>query len=190
MNKAIKFLIKKAGSAVLQGQSIMNISLPVMIFDKRSLLQVFAYEMRGAPFFLQKAFYSKEPIQRLKWIMSFFLSQLSISTIQAKPFSPIIGETYQSKIGDLNIYIEQTVSKPPTYNFYCFDDNARYKYYGYVATTASTGANSVKAKKLGKVCLDFSDGTKYQLYYPQVSVKGTTMGTKTFNYKHSLAVAD
>ena len=57
-----------------------------------------------------------------------FLSQLHIACIQSKPFSPIIGETYQAKIGDFNLYLEQTVSKPLTANVYGFDDKKQYKY--------------------------------------------------------------
>jgi hypothetical protein len=39
-DKVISFLIKKIGSNLIKGKSIMNISLPITIFDKRSLLQV------------------------------------------------------------------------------------------------------------------------------------------------------
>lgn len=37
---AISFLIKKIGSNLIKGKSIMNVSLPVNIFDTRTLLQV------------------------------------------------------------------------------------------------------------------------------------------------------
>lgn len=39
-SKVITYLIKKLGSSLIKGESIMNISLPVTIFDKRTLLQV------------------------------------------------------------------------------------------------------------------------------------------------------
>lgn len=39
-SKVITYLIKKLGSTLIKGESIMNISLPVTIFDKRTLLQV------------------------------------------------------------------------------------------------------------------------------------------------------
>jgi hypothetical protein len=35
----IKFLLKKIGSNILSGKSIMNVSLPIYIFDQRSLLE-------------------------------------------------------------------------------------------------------------------------------------------------------
>lgn len=130
MNKAVGWLLKRIGSTILKGQSIMNISLPVFIFDKRSMLQVYAYVLRLAPLYFEKAFYIKDPLERLKCITTFFLTQLHIACIQSKPFSPIIGETYQTKIGNFNLYLEQTVSKPLTANIYGFDDQKRYKYSG------------------------------------------------------------
>jgi len=42
-NSAITYLLKKLGSSLLKGESIMNISLPVNIFDMRTLLQVYFY---------------------------------------------------------------------------------------------------------------------------------------------------
>ena len=39
-DKVIGFLIKKMGSNLLKGKSVMNISLPVTIFDKRTLHHV------------------------------------------------------------------------------------------------------------------------------------------------------
>ena len=188
--RAVKWLLQKISSSILKGQSIMNISLPVYIFDKRTMLQVFAYELRSAPYFLSRAFYTPNPIERLKWVNTFLLSQIFVSPLQTKPFNPILGETYQAKIGDMNIYLEQTVNKPPTANFYCYDDSHTYKFYGYIATSASTGANSCKALKLGKIYLEFKDGAKYRIYYPAVWISGTMFGKKLFNYKNTSLVVD
>jgi hypothetical protein len=168
----------------------MNISLPVFIFDKRTMLQVFVTELRTAPYFLSRAYHTPIPVERLKWVTVFFLSQLYHSPFQSKPFNPIIGETFQAKLGDMNIYLEQTANKPPTASVYCFDDNKTYKYYGHVATTASTGANSCKAHKQGKMTLEFKDGTRYTFYYPTVWVGGIIVGKCMFNYKHSMLVID
>lgn len=37
--EAISYLVKKIGSHLLKGESVMNISLPVFMFDERSLLE-------------------------------------------------------------------------------------------------------------------------------------------------------
>ena len=38
-SKALVAMIKNIGTSVIKGLSIMNVSLPVIIFDKRTLLQ-------------------------------------------------------------------------------------------------------------------------------------------------------
>ena len=190
MARAVQWLIKKIGESIKSGQSLMNISLPVYIFDKRTMLQTFCSELRTSPFTLNKVYYLTNPVEKLKYMTVFFISQLYHSTMLIKPFNPVIGETYQIKLANMNIYLEQTAHKPPTASFYIFDDEKLYKFYGYVATTAETGVNSCKATKRGKVYVQFKDGFKYRLYYPNVNLTGTSFGTKTFNYKNVLLVVD
>lgn len=188
--KVMSYLFKKIGKKLLNGQSIMNISLPVYIFDKRTMLQIFAYELKETPIILPKVYYIQNKLEKLKYMTVFFLSQFVLTPISLKPFNPIIGETYQAKIGNLNIYLEQTVHKPPTANFYCFDDDGLYKIYGYLAVTAHAGVNCFSSKKLGNVIIEFKDGNKYRIYYPTIYVGGTTMGKKYFNIKNSALIVD
>ena len=188
--KVISWLIKKIGSNLIKGQSVMNISLPVYIFDGRTMLEIFAYELKQSPIFLSRAYYSTSQMEKLKWVTTFLLSQLYLSALQTKPFNPIIGETFQTKIGSMNVYCELIVNKPPTCSFYCIDDNKTYKFYGYVGTVASTGANSCKATKRGKIILEFKDGSKYRIYYPNIYLSGVNVGNKLFNYKHVALVVD
>ena len=42
-DKVIGYLIKKIGSNLIKGKSIMNISLPITIFEGRTLLQVYNF---------------------------------------------------------------------------------------------------------------------------------------------------
>jgi hypothetical protein len=189
-DKVISYLIKKIGSSLIKGQSIMSISLPVNIFDKRTLLQVLSFEISFAPVYLTRAFYSTTILDRMKWVTTFLISQLHLSPLQFKPFSPILGETFQCKIGDMDIYVEQTVSKPLVSNFYMTTKSGLYKIYGHISTDASTGANSVKAKKTGMFTVEFKDDQKYNLYFPSVNIHGTTMGKRLFNYKNYALVCD
>ena len=106
------------GKNILHGKSVLNISFPVFIFDKRTLQSAFAYELKFAPYFLSKAYFSTDRLERLKWDTSYFVSSYHLSVTQIKPFNPIIGETYQCRLGDLDIYLEQTVNHPITANFY------------------------------------------------------------------------
>lgn len=100
----------------------------------------------------------------------------------------MIGETLQCKVGDLELYLEQTSSKPLVCNFYGIAPN--YKIHGHYSTTASTGANSIKATKQGKFTIFLNDGNSYELLFPQVFIKGTTMGKRLFCFKKMFAVID
>jgi len=128
-------------------------------------------------------------MERLKWAGVFLFSQLNLSPLQTKPFNPILGETFNFEIGNsTRVYLEQTEHKPPTSNFLVYGNN--YKAYGYVITEASTGANSISARKTGKYVVEMKDGTKISFQFPSVAIKGLMMGKRTFNYKHCGIVTD
>jgi len=84
--------------------------------------------------------------------------------------------------------LEQTSSKPLVCNFYGVAPN--YKIHGHYSTSASTGANSIKATKTGKFNVVLNDGNSYELLFPQVFIKGTTIGKRLFNFKKMFAVLD
>lgn len=189
--KTVKYLVTKFGKNLLQGNSILNISFPVYIFDKRTLHQVFCYEHRLAPYFLSKAaFCTGDKIERLKWVTCFLISFLHFTTIQIKPFNPLIGETFQCRIGDLRLYLEQTQNHPITANFYGVDDNKNYELYGYQITDANVNVNTVTATRLGKYFIKFKDGTIFRIRIPAAVLRGITMGERMFSYETKALVID
>jgi hypothetical protein len=61
-------IITKIGSNILTGNGIMNVSLPIRIFDERSLLEVFAHQCCLAPHFLEKGALEDTPLDKLKHV--------------------------------------------------------------------------------------------------------------------------
>jgi hypothetical protein len=61
-------LISKLGKNIIQGKGIMNVSLPIRIFDERSLLEVFAHQICLAPHFLEKAGLEEDPLEKMKYV--------------------------------------------------------------------------------------------------------------------------
>jgi len=53
-------MLKKAGSYLYKGKSIMNLSLPVEIFDDKSMLQMLAEMMGFLPKFINQAVNAKD----------------------------------------------------------------------------------------------------------------------------------
>lgn len=188
--EAVKYLVAKFSKNILEGKSILNISLPVFMFDKRTLHIAFAYEQRFASYFLTKAALCIDKIERIKWVTTYLISCLHMSVIQVKPFNPIIGETFQGKVGNIDIYVEQTVNHPITYNFYIKEENNYFIMYGYVITDASVNVNSVTATRLGKFYIKFKDGNLYQIRVPSVILRGISVGDRTFNFIYNCLVED
>ena len=188
--KTFKFLITKFGKNLFEGKSIINVSFPIFLYDKRTYAQVFAYEHRLAPYFLSKASLCKDKMEKFKYVISHLFSFLHISTIQTQPFKPTAGETFQCRIGNFVLYIENTTIDSLTNNFYGYDDDKNYKIYGYQISDISTMPNSVIASKLGKYYIEFKDGSKYLLRLPNMTLKGINMGDRTFNYTEKIVVYD
>ena len=189
--KTAKYLVTKMGKNILTGKSILNVSFPVFIFDKRTLHQAFCHEHRLAPYYLARAAYSPDVLERLKWVTVHLLSFLHLTTTQVKPFNPIIGETFQCRIGNLKLYLEHTVNHPITANFYGIDDDKTYEMYGYQITDASVTPNTCMATRLGKYYIKFlRDNTIFRIRIPDALVRGITMGDRLFSYENKCLVID
>ena len=189
--KTAKYLVAKMGKNILTGKSILNVSFPVFIFDKRTLHQAFCHEQRLAPYYLTRAAYSPDVLERLKWVTVHLLSFLHLTTTQVKPFNPIIGETFQCRIGNLKIYLEHTVNHPITANFYGIDDDRTYEMFGYQITDASVTPTTCMATRLGLYYVRIiKDNTLFRIRIPDALVRGTTIGDRMFSYENKCLVID
>ena len=189
--KTAKYLVAKMGKNILTGKSILNVSFPVFIFDKRTLHQAFCHEHRLAPYYLTRAAYSPDVLERLKWVTVHLISFLHLTTTQVKPFNPLIGETFQCRIGNLRIYLEHTVNHPITANFYGIDDDGLYEMFGYQITDASVTPNTCMATRLGLYYIRFiKDNTTFRIRIPDALVRGTTVGDRLFSYENKCLVID
>ena len=188
--KTFKFLVGKFGKNLFEGKSVINVSFPIFIYDKRSYAQVFAYEHRLVPYFLSKASLCQDKMEKFKYVISHLFAFLHINTIQTQPFKPTVGETFQCRIGNFVLYFENTTSDSLTNNFYGYDDDKNYKIYGYQISDISTMPNSVIASKVGRYYVEFKDGSKYLIRLPNTTLKGISMGDRTFNYTEKSLIYD
>ena len=188
--EAVKYLVAKFSKNILQGKSILNISLPVFMFDKRTLHMAFAIEQIFSPIFLTKAALCIDKIERIKWVATYLISFLHMSVTQLKPFNPLIGETFQCRIGNIDIYIEQTVNHPITSNIYCKEIDNKFIMYGYLIIDASVYVNTLYSTRLGKWYIKFQDGTVFQIRIPPLLLKGLSMGDRIYNFFNKCLVQD
>ena len=183
----LSYIIKKIGTNILSGKSIMNVSLPIKIFDPRSMMEAFAYNYRISNNFL-KNFSEISNLERLKLITSYGLATMSLGIGCGKPFNPILGETFQAKIGESLIYAEQTSHHPPIFNYYV--KNPNFISYGYSSMEAIASPNSAKAKNSGKFYMKVNDGSEYQFVVPDFQMTGLMMGIRYVNFIGSMIVED
>lgn len=116
---------------------------------------------------------------------------MHLTTTQVKPFNPLIGETFQCRIGNLKLYLEHTVNHPITANFYGIDDDKLYEMFGYQITDASVTPNTCMATRLGLYYIRFiKDNTTFRIRIPDALVRGTTMGDRLFSYENKCLVID
>ena len=92
-------IIKQLGSNLLAGKSVMNMSLPVEIFAKKSMLDVIAESLGFLPYYLSKASVEIDPEEHMKLVTCAFMFLSATCPNIEKPFNPILGETYQGRLG-------------------------------------------------------------------------------------------
>lgn len=106
-------IIKQLSTNIMSGKSIMNMSLPVEIFDYRSILQRVAIGLGYAPKFLVPASETQDLIEQAKLVALFILGLGPLHLCLTKPFNPILGETFECRIGGIPLYLEQISHHPP-----------------------------------------------------------------------------
>lgn len=137
--------IKNIGSNIFEGKNLMNVSLPVVLFEPRSFLEsltdIWAYEKQT----ILKAAKLNDPLERFKLTMIFVLAGLHHTPTQKKPFNPILGETWQAKYDNgTEIFMEQTSHHPPISHFHVVPADNSYQLSGWGGWNASFRGNSLK----------------------------------------------
>lgn len=97
--------MKKMGKNLLTGKSILNVSLPINIFSRTSNLEHLAAGFSYAPLFLEKASHIKNPIEQIKDVVLFTITNPIAFITMQKPFNPILGETFQGWVNGCPVYL-------------------------------------------------------------------------------------
>lgn len=77
--RVLMSMLKRIGSNLLRGKSIMNISMPVEIFETKSFLQRISRGFGYAPQFMSKAAQTKDIAEQLKWSLALILTKFAMS---------------------------------------------------------------------------------------------------------------
>lgn len=184
-------LIKNIGANLLEGKSVINVSLPVRIFEPRSFLERMSDVWAYAPLYLNKAAQTKDPVERFKLVVTWLVAGLHRGTIQLKPFNPILGETFQGTYPDgSQIYCEQICHHPPISGFQVIGPQASWMFHGHHECTASFRPNGILAGQTGPNTLEFFDGTKITYNIPSMRISGILFGDRLVHYSDTLTFED
>ncbi len=189
--RVIFHLMKSVGTNLLHGKSLMNVSLPVSIFDTASLLQRSAGDHIYAPIYAEKMYAATDPIDKMKYCVALYVAGLHLNLTIKKPFNPIWGETYQAVIGkNLNVYCEQTSHHPPISHLFLDSDHYSITAKHQFALSAYPNSASFKCTGYRRIMLKDPQHTEYEIEYPWVECRGFMFGTRTVNYKGIINITD
>ena len=126
----------------------------------------------------------KDPMERLKKIVTFYVSVQHVNPVQSSmkaPLNPILGETLHREMdtGEV-LYCEQVSHHPPISAYCLYGPNEEYYCYGYHTLKAwLNGGQSMGGSKDGKCDLHFKDGGHYSFKNPTMSIEGLMKTEKT-----------
>lgn len=90
----VKDVISQAATSIFTGHNVIGISLPVRIFEARSLIERLADWYGFGPHYLKDAARITDPLERFKLCIAFGVAGLYCSVQLMKPFNPLLGETH------------------------------------------------------------------------------------------------
>lgn len=171
---AVVEVIKSLGKNLLTGQlDLLKVSLPVKMFEPRSYLQKLA-DPWVHPRFLRLAAETEDPVARLQHVVAFFIAGFHHAFARwAKPFNPILGETWEAALPDgSRIYLEQISHHPPISAFQLQGPDGLYSFAGQSQPSVSYKTNSVKTMAKGYRVIDFRDGGRVEVHFPSYYLRG------------------
>jgi hypothetical protein len=187
----ISEVMKKVMESVAQGRGVIGVSLPVRIFETRSMIERILDWWSYTPVYLSPSAQLKDPIERMKSVIAFAFAGLHVSTSQLKPFNPLLGETFEACFPDgTQVYCEHTSHHPPISNFYLVGRG--YKFYGryeYVAKGNAT-YNVISLQQEGPSIVQYDDGQKIIFSLPGGKLSGMLMGDRLIKWHGNMRFED
>ena len=190
----IPYVVKQMAKNMFTGQSVVAISLPVRIFQPKSLLERILDAFSFVPTFMKKACNTKDAVERMKYAVAFLISGMYMSADLRKPFNPILGETLEGYFKDgSRIYMEHISHHPPI-SCYLIEGPAEYNYrlYGSVEFKGGikSAGNLLNISFQGKNFIELPDGHIIEFHFPTTRVSGLMWGERTVNMEGNCVMID
>ena len=180
----IKEVITQLSKTIWTG-GVMSLSLPIRIFEPRSMLERISDWFCFAPVLLTKAASMKDKVEAMKQVICFSLSALFRSSEQLKALNPMLGETYQCEWDDgTKMYLEHTCHTPPISHFYLKSANNIYTVSGYIdmemgGMLKSLMTNTMQIIPKGKITVKLLETNQtISFQFPKITMGGALWGER------------
>lgn len=143
---------------------ITQISLPIKVFDSKSFLEKCALFFKTAPVICERAASIPQntfegTLKRFKLIVAYAVSIRQFAVQMMKPFNPILGETYQARVGKYKLALEQISHHPPITCYQLWNDHHRkFNIHGSLEYRPVIGANTAGGHGYGPLTVEFEGG--------------------------------
>ena len=192
----IKEVITQLTKCIWSGTA-MSLSLPIRIFEPRSMLERYTDWFAFAPFLLTKAGCAKDKIEAFKYVILFSLSALFRSSEQLKPLNPMLGETYECEWEDgSKFYLEHTCHTPPISHFYIKSKSNLFIVSGYIdmemgGIMKAMLKNTMQMIPKGKITVFLpSLNQKISFQFPKVTMGGAIFGQRYVYFSDHMKFED
>jgi hypothetical protein len=182
--------LQKIGKQIFTG-AIFRISMPVGLCEPRSFLQRLADQWSYVPAFITPAAQSKDPVERMKLVMTFALAGRHLTVSMDKPFNPILGETFEAEFSDgTQVCVEQTSHHPPISHWGVYGLDGSFLYSGYGESVAKFRTNAMTVGLKGHHKIEFANGESIWFTMPMFNISGVVMGTRLVEYFGTMVFRD
>ena len=95
-----------------------------------------------------------------------------------KPFNPILGETFQCRVGGVPFYYEQISHHPPISAFYMKGEE--FTVYGNLVAVANVGLNCASGGNGGKMHVVMGNGRRFEIGFFPGEISGLVYGHRKY----------
>lgn len=131
------------------------------------------------PFYMKKCLHTADPAERIKLVLSAMIGSISHTISQAKPFNPLLGETFKGKFDSETVIECEHISHHPSISYITIS-HPQWRLYGKQLFNCEIGLKKCEIFNEGWLTLKFSDGMSFQLKVFHGMIKGMITGKRRF----------
>lgn len=185
--KVLPSILKQLATKVWNMKKIVGMSLKIDIFQPRSMIERTPEMFRFFPYYCEKACETESVSERVRLVTCALVGSMQYQLDQWKPFNPILGETYQAKLGQhTDLSMEHICHHPAISQFLV--SGRGWRATGSFIFAGKIGANKVTIYYDKWFNVEFDDGVKLEVLYPGLRMGGLIFGSRKMSYTNCLVV--